>query len=65
MATDRIIIHKDIATTFIAALKKALTSGSDPANPTPTLVSAASKARVRGIISEALSSGGPPYLWVF
>ena len=42
---------------FIAALKNALASSSDPANPPPTLVSAASKARVQAMISGALSSG--------
>jgi acyl-CoA reductase-like NAD-dependent aldehyde dehydrogenase len=57
MATDRIIIHAAIAPAFIAALKDSLKSNSDPANPPPTLVSAASKDRVRALISEALSSG--------
>ena len=57
MATDRIIVNAAIAPAFIAALKTALASRSDPANPPPTLVSAASKARVQELISGALSSG--------
>lgn len=57
MSTDRIILHSAIAQPFIAAIKKALESNSDPSNPPPTLVSAASKARVQTIISGALSSG--------
>jgi acyl-CoA reductase-like NAD-dependent aldehyde dehydrogenase len=57
MATDRIIIHSAVAPAFIAAIKKALESSSDPSNPPPTLVSAASKARVQAIISGALSCG--------
>lgn len=57
MATDRIILHSAIAEAFLASLKKALASSSDPSSSPPTLVSAASKARVQGIISGALSSG--------
>lgn len=57
MATDRIIIHEAIAPAFIAALMNSLTLRSDPASPPPTLVSAASKARVQAVISGAISSG--------
>lgn len=57
MATDRIIVHTAIAPAFFAALKDSLKSNSDPTHPPPTLVSAASKDRVRALISGAISSG--------
>ncbi|KAI9743771.1 MAG: hypothetical protein M1818_002504 [Claussenomyces sp. TS43310] len=57
MSTDRIILHSAIAPAFLASLKEALASRSDPSAEPPTLVSAASKARVQGLISGALSSG--------
>ena len=57
MATDRILVHADIAPAFINALKAALASQSDPNTPPPTLVNQASKARVEKLISSALESG--------
>ena len=39
------------------ALKNALNAKSDPSSPPPTLVNIASKNRVEGLISSALSSG--------
>lgn len=57
MSTDRIILHSAIAPAFIASLKNALASSPDASTPPPTLVSAASKARVQAIISGALASG--------
>lgn len=57
MATDRILVHADIAPSFINALKAALASQSDPNTPPPTLVNQASKARVEKLISSALESG--------
>ncbi|KAL4889321.1 aldehyde dehydrogenase domain-containing protein [Aspergillus ambiguus] len=57
MATDRILVHADIAPRFMEALKAALSTNADPASPPPTLVSAASKTRVEGIISDALAAG--------
>ena len=57
MSTDRIILHSAIAPAFIDSVKKALIAGSDTSSPPPTLVSAASKARVQAMISGALSSG--------
>ena len=57
MATDRILVHADIAPAFINALKAALASQSDPNTPPPTLVNQASKARVQKLVSSALASG--------
>lgn len=57
MATDRIILHSSIASSFTTALKKALEAGADGLSPLPTLVTAASKARVEAVISSAISSG--------
>jgi len=56
MSTDRIVLHAAIAEKFIAALKAALSS-TDASAPVPTLVTAASKARVQKIISSAVTSG--------
>ncbi|EYE91824.1 aldehyde dehydrogenase [Aspergillus ruber CBS 135680] len=60
MSTDRILIHADIAPTFMAALKTALASSADPASPPPTLVNQASKSRVERLITSALDSGAYP-----
>ncbi len=50
-------MHSSIAPAFVAAMKGALTAiGKEAALP-PTLVSAASKARVQKVIADALSSG--------
>ncbi|KAF9894626.1 hypothetical protein FE257_006514 [Aspergillus nanangensis] len=57
MATDRILVHKDIAPAFIDALKTALNSNPDPTSPPPTLVNVASKARVQRLINDALANG--------
>lgn len=58
MSTDRILVHADIAATFMAALKTALASQpADPDSPPPTLVNQASKARVQKLVSSALASG--------
>lgn len=57
MATDRIVLHSSIASEFIAALKKALESTANESNSLPTLVTAASKARVEAVIESAISSG--------
>lgn len=58
MSTDRIMVHADIAPTFMAALKTALASQpADPNSPPPTLVNQASKARVQKLVSSALASG--------
>lgn len=57
MATDRIILHSSIASSFTTALKKALEASADGSSPLPTLVTAASKARVEAVISNAISSG--------
>lgn len=57
MATDRILVHSSIAPVFVEALKNALNAKSDPSSPPPTLVNTASKNRVEGLISNALSSG--------
>lgn len=57
MATDRIIINSDVAPAFIAALKNALALISDSASSSPTLVSTASKARVKAMISSAIACG--------
>ena len=57
MSTDRIIVHSDIAPAFTAAAKNALELSADPTAPAPTLVSAASKARVEKMVSSALASG--------
>ncbi|EAU32004.1 conserved hypothetical protein [Aspergillus terreus NIH2624] len=57
MATDRILVHADIAPRFMEALKTALRANAEAAPAPPTLVSAASKTRVESIISDALASG--------
>lgn len=54
MATDRVIVHKDIAPAFTAAIKEALKAA---AQQPLTLVSAASKERVAKLVSDALASG--------
>ena len=55
MSTDRILLHYSIAGTFIEELKKALRESST--DEAPTLVTAASKARVEAMIASALDSG--------
>jgi acyl-CoA reductase-like NAD-dependent aldehyde dehydrogenase len=55
MSTDRIVLHSAIAPAFLAALKAALSS--DPPSEAPTLVSAASKARVQSLVSSSLAAG--------
>lgn len=55
MSTDRILVHSAIADRFVAALKAALSSDKSP--EAPTLVTAASKARVQKVVSQAVSSG--------
>ncbi|KNE88104.1 hypothetical protein PSTG_18501, partial [Puccinia striiformis f. sp. tritici PST-78] len=57
MSTDRIIVHTSVAEKFGEALKKAAVQSSNGAAERPTLVSAASKARVQNIVSNALSAG--------
>ncbi len=57
MSTDRIIVHASVAEKFGEALKKAAAQSSNGASERPTLVSAASKARVQNIVSNALSAG--------
>ncbi|KAJ5698654.1 hypothetical protein N7462_000659 [Penicillium macrosclerotiorum] len=56
MATDRILVHSDIAPSFIAALQQALASAPADTLP-PTLVNIASKARVDTLISTAVAAG--------
>ncbi|OAF57199.1 hypothetical protein VC83_05918 [Pseudogymnoascus destructans] len=55
MSTDRIILHSAIAPAFLAALKSALSSA--PPSDAPTLVSAASKARVQALVTSSLAAG--------
>lgn len=57
MATDRIILHSRIAPAFIEAMKDALKPGDNQSALPPTLVNAASKARVEGVVRDALESG--------
>ncbi|CAG8982020.1 hypothetical protein HYALB_00004889 [Hymenoscyphus albidus] len=58
MATDRIILHSQIAPQFLAAFKSALSSAPDGKQPPlPTLVSSASKKRLGSIVDEAINSG--------
>ncbi|KAL4786631.1 aldehyde dehydrogenase domain-containing protein [Aspergillus varians] len=57
MATDRILVHSSIATTFIDALKSALESMATIPSQLPTLVNAASKTRVQRLIEGALEAG--------
>lgn len=58
MSTDRILVHVDIAETFLGALKTALTRQAEQAGgEVPTLVNRASKARVQGLVSGALAAG--------
>lgn len=55
MSTDRIVVHSGIAAAFIAALKSALSSA--PPSDAPTLVTAASKARVQSLVTSSLAAG--------
>lgn len=57
MSTDRIIVHTSVAEKFGEVLKKIAAQSSAGATERPTLVSAASKARVQNIVSNALSAG--------
>lgn len=57
MATDRILVHKDIAPSFISALKEALAASSKNSNEPPTLITAASKERVRNMVTKAVEAG--------
>src|ERR1700743_1314030 len=57
MATDRIILHSEIAQPFLTALKAALTAMAKQPTPLPRLVSSASKDRLQSLISDALSAG--------
>ncbi|GAM35387.1 hypothetical protein TCE0_017f03681 [Talaromyces pinophilus] len=57
MATDRIILHSRIAPAFIGAMKDALKPGDDESALPPTLVNAASKARIEAVVRDALASG--------
>lgn len=62
MATDRIILHTSIASTFLNALKSALSPSDQPdQQPSlPTLVSIASKQRLQNIVNEAIIQGASP-----
>jgi acyl-CoA reductase-like NAD-dependent aldehyde dehydrogenase len=55
MSTDRIILHSAIADKFKSTVKSLFDENSSA--PPPTLVSAASKARVTDVITSALSAG--------
>ncbi|KAF4625122.1 hypothetical protein G7Y89_g13048 [Cudoniella acicularis] len=60
MATDRIIIHSEIAPIFLGALKSALSSpaaGNEGPPPLPIVVSSAAKTRLESIVDDAISSG--------
>jgi acyl-CoA reductase-like NAD-dependent aldehyde dehydrogenase len=57
MSTDRIILHSRIAPAFIEGMKDALKHSDDNSALPPTLVNAASKARVEAIVQNALASG--------
>jgi acyl-CoA reductase-like NAD-dependent aldehyde dehydrogenase len=57
MATDRIILHAEIAQPFLAALKTALTAMAKQSGPLPHLVSSASKDRLQSLVSSALKGG--------
>ena len=57
MSTDRILVHSSIANAFLEELKKTLHESNTAENEPPTLVSAASKARVEAMISNAIADG--------
>lgn len=57
MSTDRIILHWRIAPAFIEGMKDALKPSDYHSALPPTLVNAASKARVETIVQNALTSG--------
>lgn len=57
MATDRIILHSRIAPAFFEAMKEALKPSDDQSAFPPTLVNAASKARIEAVVRDALASG--------
>ncbi|OAA49703.1 aldehyde dehydrogenase family protein [Cordyceps fumosorosea ARSEF 2679] len=55
MSTDRIIVHAAVAEPFFEALRTA--ADKQAASERPTLVSAASRARVQALLSSAVSAG--------
>lgn len=59
MSTDRILVHADVAEQFLGALKTALAQQAQQqaADSPPTLVSQASKDRVKSLVSGALAAG--------
>jgi acyl-CoA reductase-like NAD-dependent aldehyde dehydrogenase len=56
MATDRAIIHDAIASTFVTELKRKLGDDLESDRPAPNLISTTSKARLKGLISDAVDS---------
>ncbi|KAJ4296369.1 hypothetical protein N0V90_006414 [Kalmusia sp. IMI 367209] len=56
MATDHIIVHSSIAEKFSTTLKEALARSSGE-QPLPRVVSTASKARLQGLLSQAVGKG--------
>lgn len=62
MSTDRIIIHADIADQFLETLKATFTNLASSASAPPYLVNAASKSRLQGVVSKALSEGASSLL---
>jgi acyl-CoA reductase-like NAD-dependent aldehyde dehydrogenase len=62
MATDRIILHSRIAPAFIEAMKDALKPSDNQSSLPPTVVNAASKARVEATVRDALASGATSFM---
>ena len=57
MSTERIVVHKDIASDFSEQLKKAIGKLYGLNGPAPVLVTAAGVAKNHKLISEALDKG--------
>jgi acyl-CoA reductase-like NAD-dependent aldehyde dehydrogenase len=57
MATDRIIVHAAVAPPFLKALKTSLATMASTMTEPPKVVTAASKARLDGLLASAIAAG--------
>ncbi|RYF36611.1 MAG: aldehyde dehydrogenase family protein [Cytophagaceae bacterium] len=57
MATDRILVHANVAAQFLDIMKASLAHAAADGNPLPVVATAASKSRLQKALSEAVSKG--------